>query len=198
MFCFTLVPKFLLSCQCFGLSCPMTVLFIYTCIAAGILFLLLLQGYVLRVSNFLLNPRLFVLFSRHLTLPYPFRRHFFWGPISRLRAGLHLLHSVGTFACNIIGVHDISTARSRAGSLAVLHLIPLLFVPNLSLTAKIFGFPLSVYHHIHRALGWMSILQGAIHVAFAVYKTALDLVNHAQRHGFMVGALPKWLQHLLG
>lgn len=165
----------------------MTILFIYTYIAAGILFLLLLQRYILRVSRFLFNPRLFVLFSKHLILPYLFRRHSFWGPISRLRAGLHLLHLIGTFACNIIGVHDISTARSRAGSLAVLHLIPLLFVPNLSLAAKIFGFHLSVYHHIHRALGWMSILQGAIHVIFALYKTALDLDNRAQRHGFMVG-----------
>ena len=169
----------------------MTILFIYTYIAAGILFLLLLQRYILRGSRFLFNPRLFVLFPKHSILPYLFRRHSFWGLISRLRAGLHLLHLIGTFACNIIGVHDISTARSRAGSLAVLHLVPLLFVPNLSLAAKIFGFHLSVYHHIHRAIhramGWMSILQGAIHVVFAVYKTALDLDNRAQRHGFMVG-----------
>lgn len=96
----------LFFCQCFGLPCPMTILFIYTYIAAGILFLLLLQRYILRVPRFLFNPRLFVLFSKHLILPYLFRRHSFWGPISRLRAGLHMLHLIGTFACNIIGVHD--------------------------------------------------------------------------------------------
>ena len=165
----------------------MTVLFIYTCSAAGILFLLLLQRYIIHVFKFLFNPRLFVLFSRHLVLPYIIRRRLFWGPISWLRAGLHVLHLGGTLTCNIIGVHNISTARSRAGSLAVLHLIPLLFVPNLSLAAKIFGFPLSVYHHFHRALGWMSILQVAIHVTLAAYKTALNLDDRAQRHGFMVG-----------
>lgn len=45
-----------------------------------------------------------------------------------------------TLTCNILEVHDISAARSRAGSLAVLHLIPLLFVPNLNLAAEINGF----------------------------------------------------------
>lgn len=120
-------------------------------------------------------------------LPYIFHRRCFWGPISWLRAGLHMLHLGGTLTCNITGVHNISIARSRAGTLAVLHLILLLFVPNLSLAAEIFGFSLSVYHHFHRALGWMTILQVALHVIFALYKTALDLNDRAQRHDFMVG-----------
>lgn len=165
----------------------MAVLVIYTYVAAGILFLLLLQRYILHAFKFLFNPRLFFLFSRHLVLPYLFNRRRFWGPISWLRAGLHMLHLGGTLACNINGVHDISTARSRAGSLAILHLIPLLFVPNLSLAAEIFGFSLSAYHQFHRALGWMTILQVALHVTLAVYKTAFDLNDRAQRHGFMVG-----------
>lgn len=165
----------------------MAVLVIYTYVAAGILFLLLLQRYVRHILKFLFNPCLFVLFSRHLMLPYLFHHQRFWGPISWLRAGLHMLNLGGTLTCNITGVHDISTARSRASSLAVLHLIPLLFVPNLSIAAEIFGFSLSVYHHFHHALGWMTILQVALHVTFAIYKTALDLNDHAQRHGFMVG-----------
>lgn len=165
----------------------MAVLVIYTYVAAGILFLLLLQRYVLHIFKFLFNPRLFVLFSRHLMLPYLFHHRCFLGPISLLHAGLHMLHLGGTLTCNIAGVHDISTACSRAGSLAVLHLIPLLFVSNLSIAAEIFGFSLSVYHHFYHALEWMTILQVALHVTFAVYKTALDLNDHAQWHGFMIG-----------
>ena len=164
----------------------MAVLAIYTYVAAGILFLLLIQRYVLHIFRFLFNPHLFVLFSRHLMLPYLFHHQCFWGPISWLHASLHMLHLGGTLTCNITGVHNISTACSRAGTLAVLHLIPLFFVPNLSLAAEIFGFSLSVYHHFHRALGWMTILQVALHVIFALYKAALDLNDRAQRHGFMV------------
>lgn len=167
----------------------MSILIIYTYVAAGILLLLLLQRYVLRICKAVFNPRLFILFSRHLVLPYLFRRRGFLGPISRLRAGLHVLHLGGTLTCNIFGVHDISAARSRAGSLAVLHLIPLLFVPNLNLAAEIFGISLSVYHHLHRALGWMTVLQTALHVAFAVHRVTIDLNDRAQQHGFMVGLI---------
>ena len=164
----------------------MAILVIYTYVAAGILFLLLLQRYVLHIFRFLFNPCLFVLFSRHLMLPYLFHHQHFWGLISWLCASLHVLYLGGTLTCNITGVHNIFTAHSRAGTLAVLYLIPLFFVPNLSLAAEIFGFSLSVYHHFHHALGWMTILQVALHVIFALYKAALDLNDCAQCHGFII------------
>lgn len=167
----------------------MSILIIYTYVAAGILVLLLLQRYVLQICKAVFNPCLFILFSRHLILLYLFCQWGFLRPISWLHAGLHVLHLGGTLTCNILQVHDISAACLRAGSLAVLHLIPLLFVPNLNLAAEIFGISLSVYHHLHHALGWMTILQTALHVAFAVHRMTIDLNDHAQQHGFMVGLI---------
>lgn len=156
---------------------------------AGCLALLLLHRYIVRCLRYILNPHLLFLFARHIVHPHLLQRRRLWGPISRFRACLHLLHVGGTLACNVLGVHSLTEARSRAGSLAMLHLVPTLFSPHLSQAADYMGLPLPAYYHLHGALGLMAFLQSVVHMVAAVRDVSFDLNNQLVRFGFIVCGL---------
>jgi hypothetical protein len=120
----------------------MNVLQIYTWVAAGVGGFLLLHKYIISSLRELFNPRIHLLFYRYIVQPYLLRRGRFWAPISRLQAALHILYLGSTLACNVLGITTLADARSRAGSLALLHLIPSLLSPNLALPASFMGLPL--------------------------------------------------------
>lgn len=164
-------------------------LVIYRFVAAGIAGLLLLRRFWAPLIKYVFNPRLGHIFFKHLALPYLFRRRRLWGPLTRLDAILYTVYLGGTFTCNILGVSNFAEASLRAGSLAVLHLLPVVFVPQLSIAAEIFGLSLSTYRRLHRVLGFMSIVQSALHVVFALQNWAFDLANKFHRYGLMVSFL---------
>ena len=123
---------------------------------------------------------------RCLVLPFLLQRRRFWGPMTRLRAITHLLHITGTLVCNTIQVPGLATARSRAGSLAILHLFPLAMVPHLSIGADIFGISLDSYRQLHTSFGIMAVFQSVLHVILAVHDISFDIEKKHQRHGFIV------------
>jgi hypothetical protein len=143
----------------------------YTCLVALLATLLLLR--VTRCFHYLLNPCIIYLFGR------------LWGPVERFRATLHLLHFGCTLACNIVGINSFTAAQSRAGSLALLHLIPLLITPHLNMAASIFGLSLPAYRHVHQAIGLIAVLQNIIHIVVAVpYNTTFHITGGLQ-YGLM-------------
>jgi hypothetical protein len=164
----------------------MDVLIIYTYVVTGLAGFLLLQRYVARCIRFVLNPRLIFLFFRCLVLPYIFRRRRLWGPVTRLQIISHAIYLGGTFTCNIWGVSGFAAASSRAASLAVLHLVPALFVPQLSLAADITGISLSVCHQLHRTLGLMACFQSALHIIASLHTTKFNWNDRIQQYGLMV------------
>ncbi|KKA24863.1 hypothetical protein T310_1131 [Rasamsonia emersonii CBS 393.64] len=83
-------------------------------------------------------------------------------------------------------VHSLTEARSRAGSLAMLHLVPTLFSPHLSQAADYMGLPLLAYYHLHGALGLMAFLQSVVHMVAAVRDVSFDLNNQLVQFGFIV------------
>ncbi|PYI33125.1 hypothetical protein BP00DRAFT_367459 [Aspergillus indologenus CBS 114.80] len=163
----------------------MNVLMIYTYFLPGAIGLLFLHHFILFILKFLLNPALFYLFTRYIVLPYIVRRSLFWSPISRGAAFIHILHWSGTLICNILGVNSAGAARSRAGSLALLHLVPALWTPQLSFGAHFFNLSLSAYNRFHRAFGWMALIQCGVHIIFAVRTYSFDLAEASHRNGFI-------------
>jgi hypothetical protein len=77
-------------------------------------------------------------------------------------------------------------ARSRAGALAVFHLMPLAVAPRLSMGAKAFGLSLGAYHYLHYSIGLMALCQSILHVILAVRTISFDLSNRHQRNGLIV------------
>jgi len=84
-------------------------------------------------------------------------------PLSRWHALLLFIYWSGTVACNIVGVNTINQAGSRAGSLATLHLIPLLFTNRLSFAADSLGLSLHTYLNLYTSVGLMALVQSLIH-----------------------------------
>lgn len=161
-------------------------LLIYLYTAAVIAVYFCLQKYVNLCLRFIFNPRLAMFISRHLVLPHLLPRWYLWGPVTRLQALLHCVHIAGTLTCNIFGVSSLSIARSRAGSLAVFHLMPLALAPRLGMGASLFGLSLGTYRYLHYSIGFMATLQSILHVILAVRIISFDLNNRHQRNGLIV------------
>jgi hypothetical protein len=161
-------------------------LLIYLYTAAVIAVCLCLQKYASLCLRYIFNPRLATFMTRHLVLPYILPRWYLWGPVTRMQALLHCIHIAGTLTCNIFRVPSLSVARSRAGSLAVFHLMPLALAPRLSMGAKLFGLSLGAYHYLHYSIGLMATFQSILHVILAVRTISFDLSNRHQRNGLIV------------
>lgn len=164
----------------------MDILLIYLYIAALLALLIFVQKYIVLCLKFVFNPRLGGFITRHVVLPYLLPRWYLWGPLTRLQALLHCFHLAGTLTCNILGVSSLSMARSRAGTLAVFHLVPLALTPRLSMGAKFIDLSLASCKHLHSTVGLMATFQSILHVVFSYHSVSFDLSNRAQRHGFIV------------
>ena len=105
---------------------------------------------------------------------------------NRWRALLTLLYWLGTGACNIIGVRSLPEASNRAGTISIIHLIPLLFSDRLSFAADLLGLPLHSYLNLHGAMGFMTFVQGAIHILLFLLRNPLRTGNTVQFYGLLV------------
>lgn len=161
-------------------------LLIYLYTGAVIGACLCLQKYINLCLRFIFNPTFATFISRHLVLPYLLPRWYLLGPMTRLQALLHCIHIAGTLTCNVFRISSLSMARSRAGSLAVFHLMPLALAPRLGMGAKLFGLSLGAYHYLHYSIGLMATFQSILHVILAVRTISFDLNNRHQRNGLIV------------
>lgn len=103
---------------------------------------------------------------RHAVYPRIFQGQHFINP-SRAEVTLHALHWAATAFCNFYDIHSIPDAGRRAGTLAIIHLAPLLATSHLSFVSDLMGLSLAVSRAIHRAFGIMAAIQGAFHTAVA-------------------------------
>lgn len=168
----------------------MDVFILYLYIVAALAAFLGIKSYLVIALKFLLYPsgRFHNFISKHILLPHLFRRRRLWEPMTRLWAILHVIHFAGTIACNIIGVHDLTAARSRAGSLATLHMATLAVFPRLSFGAAFLNVSLQTHRRLHVSVGIMGVLQSLLHVILALQVTSFDLGVALQRFGFTVSS----------
>jgi hypothetical protein len=137
----------------------MNILMIYSCVIGGLVVLFLVRKHLVKSHCYILNPYLFVLFSRHVLLPHFLKHHQFWGPISHLRAFFHALYLGGTLACNFVGANIGEEVCSRAGALVLLHLIlTIFFSPDFGLATNIADLSLVEYLDLHKACSLMTFL----------------------------------------
>ncbi|GIZ48204.1 hypothetical protein CKM354_001127400 [Cercospora kikuchii] len=77
-------------------------------------------------------------------------------------------HWAATAACNAYRVRSLAEASARAGQLALVHLVPLISVRQLSFASHVLGWSLRKCHFIHGSLGIMATAQGIIHAVIAL------------------------------
>ncbi|KAI9736728.1 MAG: hypothetical protein M1834_000932 [Cirrosporium novae-zelandiae] len=98
---------------------------------------------------------------------------------------LQFLYWGANVACNVIGVHTVAQAGSRAGTLATINLVPLFIASNFSVAADLLGISLRGYTWIHNSVGVVVFLQGLVHVLISVIGTSLSLNVPFQLYGFL-------------
>lgn len=98
----------------------------------------------------------------HIVLPRLFRGRHLFNP-TRVELICHLLHWIATIVYNTYGVANLPQAASRAGNIAVVHLVPLMVSHQLCYVSQVLGLSLDSGVELHISMGLMATIQGALH-----------------------------------
>ena len=158
---------------------------IYGIIAGAISAILAIYRASSHISRWLQQRTLFYVF-KYLIYPTFIRRRRFLGPFTRWRILCTLVHWIATAVCNVVGVRDLPQASSRAGSLATLHLVPLLFGNRLSFTADLLGLSLQTCVVLHKSIGIMAVIQASVHTILFFMRSTLTLQSSRHFWGLLV------------
>lgn len=158
---------------------------IYGITAGGIAFLSIAYCVSSYVSRWIQDRTLFYIF-KHLIYPILIQRNRISTPFSRWHAFLMVIYWSGTAACNLVGVGSIPQAGNRAGTLAALHLVPLLFTNRPSFAAGLLGISLQTYLKLHTSIGLMAFLQALIHIVIFLTRNVFHIGDMLQFYGFLV------------
>lgn len=162
-------------------------LIIYTCCLGGILSLLGLKTF-LEFTYHQLYPLALIFYLRYCTLSALPRTRWI-GHLSWSEMIMTVSYWAGTLICNVIAVKSLADAGSRAASLAILHLVPLLLASRLHFAADLLGIPLRILTIIHRMAGWMVILQCVTHIAIIAQTRGIQWRDDRQQKGIIVSHL---------
>lgn len=101
-------------------------------------------------------------FRKRIVLPRLFHGRHFFNP-SRLQVICHLLHWVATILYNTYDVASLAQAASRAGQIAVVHIVPLLVSYQLGYVSQTLGISMKSVLELHISMGLMATVQGVVH-----------------------------------
>jgi hypothetical protein len=123
--------------------------------------------------------------SKHLTYPYLVDRHWILGPWTRAGVIVQLIYVAVNLFCAGFGASTIADAGLRAGTLAVVNMIPLFAAPHLAFASDLIGVSLKSIRSIHRSAGSMVFLLGLLHVV-VVAASNVSLHPDVTRHLFAI------------
>jgi hypothetical protein len=164
--------------------------FLIYAIAVGSAFAALLLLHISNLSSFILRSRLAKQAFKHLIWPAITRRTRFTPPISRGDFLVQLLYWGGTSVLNFVQVRSLQEAASRAGSLTILSLIPLVAGSRLSFAADVTGISLRTFRYLHKTFGFMVTAQLISHIALSLGTRKLKLSEVKDRYGIIVRTSP--------
>ena len=101
---------------------------------------------------------------KHVLLPRVFRGRHLINP-TRVEVLCYLLHWTAVIIYDTWNVDSFGRAASRAGELAVIHIVPLLITYQLAFVSSVLGVSLDTVKKAHQSLAVMVLLQGMLHSA---------------------------------
>ena len=129
-------------------------------------------GILVALASFSLFPqlrpafrRLSLLGSKYLTYPHLIHRHRLLGPCSRADILAQAVYVTANVLCFSFKASDFQKAGLRAGTLALVNVIPLFAGFDFGRLADILGLPLEKMRGVHVSAGVMSVVLMAIHVS---------------------------------
>ena len=140
---------------------------VYAIAASGVFVLLLIMKS--GSSIYYVFYALAILVAKYLTYPFLVRRYRLLGPWSRADILLQVTYFTINIFCMTFRVVSVKDAGARAGTLAMINLIPLFSGFHLSFLANILGISLTDFRRIYRMMGWILLLLGIVHVLVVIY-----------------------------
>lgn len=130
--------------------------------AFSIVVLVHLLPYILPVVKYV-----YFSISKHLTYRYVLSRHWILGPWTRRGVIVQLVYIAVNIFCASFRASTITDVGLRAGTLAVVNMIPLFAAPHLAFAADWIEMSLRTIRIVHRSAGFMTFFLGLLHVIVA-------------------------------
>lgn len=150
----------------------------YAIAAGGILTLFFLAN-LLRLARPLFQ-RVSRKASKHVSYTYLIHRHRYLGPWTPADVLVQVAYAAGNIFC--LSFHATSTMEvgKRAGSMALINMIPLFAGPHLSSLADVLGVSLVTARQVHRSAAFMTSALVLVHLLFALAATPSFSIGMAQ------------------
>jgi hypothetical protein len=97
-----------------------------------------------------------------------------------------LIFWTGTGVCTFLATHGLSDIGKRAGNIALISFIPLIFNGRLSLLADLLGLPLQSYIRLHSTFGMMACVQALLHTSITIHEQGWSPGQETQFYGILV------------
>lgn len=130
-----------------------------------------------RLRAFLLN---------HVFYARSYWRFFGLGSTSRTHLILTLLYFTCTGICNMVQVHSLESAGTRAAKLSLINLVPMFLGGGYEFGARLLGVSLNSYGFIHRSFAIVGLLEAVAHIVIVARTTTLTWSNEIQFYGLLV------------
>jgi hypothetical protein len=167
---------------------------VYAVVVGGVFALFLLRHAHRLILALVCSRKVLAFLCRHV-YPTLIRRNRVLPPITRLNFLLQAIYWAGTAVCNTIGISGLAEGSNRAGAIALVNLVPLLFSDRLSFAAGLLSLSHRTYLQIHKAVGIMAVLQFTAHIVLETIGGSVVLSNTRDIYGIVVSA--QVLQRLL-
>ncbi|KAE8423658.1 FAD-binding domain-containing protein [Aspergillus pseudocaelatus] len=140
------------------------------------------------------------LFLKHMLYPRLF------GHLSRYRVIIQLMYWGGTITCNFIGTQTVAAIAARAGNIALLNFVFLLFAGRINIAADLLGLSYRSYLHVHKTFAIMTFVQATLHSAISLREHGWLPYEQLQFCGmlgicalaacFIILAIRKWIYEI--
>lgn len=104
----------------------------------------------------------------HLVYNNVLDRHRLLGPWSRAAVIIQLIYVLGNVSCLRLWDTTVSQAGLDAGTLAIINMVPLFAIPQLSTVADLLNVSLSTARQLHRSAGVLSAALLILHILVMV------------------------------
>lgn len=159
---------------------------LYAVVVGGILLLLFLVSQsqlffkmALRFVTRIGRNCMFVIL-KHVIYPMVLRK---W---SRALVLMQLTYWAGTGVCTFLATDGLADIGKRAGNIALINFIPLIFNGRLSLLADLLGLPLQSYIHLHSTFGMMACVQALLHTSITIHEQGWNPRGEIEFYGILV------------
>ncbi|KAJ5084788.1 hypothetical protein NUU61_009367 [Penicillium alfredii] len=100
-----------------------------------------------------------------------------------------LLYLSGTVTCNVVQIHTVADAGTRAAKLSLINLIPIFLGGGYEFGARLLGTSLYTYGFVHRSFAVVAVLEAIVHIIIVAQIRVISWSNELQFYGLLAASM---------